>query len=768
MALVPLRVAGRTLLVNGASLLHVARFALATTFDGRNGLYLSIGGRDYTRYLEPGWKIVRRTGVRSEMAGRVIVPPGVQLPRNGEEVEARTNVATGALVFGGYVDEPDTEIEVGLDRAYDWGLQAIGWRARLDDWLLTQAQGIDIAGRTTGADQIRALVAVLAGEGFTSTVMLASHDTHDPDNFRLENAGPMLDRTAALNLSTPTVSPTKVVDVTARSLLTATVHLDRSNTMGLRVEDSRQNYRTAQTVRFGDLTLLQSFAGAANGRYRLGGAQNLEPARSFFDPMLALGNGVLWRDGPRTRGGTGRGDSQTAVLIEAADGADQLPPSVVSGADRAITLFNLEARPTPFSAATGNERLLYRRTATVSAGSLFIGSAEPVGGGAGFNATGLAAVTGTDTYRLGVPTNADGAAAQAFVTANEVHVAVRVGGSIYHGRLNPVMPNDQFNSTIATVTGLDAAIAAAANGTEVPIALWLGPVSTTAGAALRLEGPDLTDTAESNLGIAIQASGGAEYAFRLSDLTGTGGDDSEPYSWPLAVLPFGTVDDVLDAVAALRDGMSRIVIVDTTADRIDFDNRILRASATIVETEAVTVRTVDVDGTEVELGTEGADWFFSVALQEVYQDPPASPAPSSVNVAYKGRGICTETTGAVPRVERVVEQRDAATPDEARALGREELRLHGEIAETLIADMLPGLDELIAEGIGVTVDQVLLDLLPQLRGITPTDVLRVERNELSTPDGLLIAQSLRLLRYEDESRYRDDVRRMLDRAPGER
>ena len=57
-----------------------------------------------------------------------------------------------------------------------------------------------------------------------------------------------------------------------------------------------------------------------------------------------------------------------------------------------------------------------------------------------------------------------------------------------------------------------------------------------------------------------------------------------------------------------------------------------------------------------------------------------------------------------------------------------------------------------------------------MAGLTPSDVLRVERVEMEAPeDGDLIQQTLRLLRRADESRYRDDWRRtLLERVGDER
>ena len=82
----------------------------------------------------------------------------------------------------------------------------------------------------------------------------------------------------------------------------------------------------------------QSFTGRADGRYRLGGAQNLATDASLFD--VPIGNGVDWID-ERARGGDTRGSMSAAVLLEAADPATSLPTSLVTGADRDIDMIRL-------------------------------------------------------------------------------------------------------------------------------------------------------------------------------------------------------------------------------------------------------------------------------------------------------------------------------------------------------------------------------------------------------------------------------------------
>ena len=708
-------------------------------------LRVSVGGRDYSDNVERGdWRIIRRTGVRSEARFRIIAQPGeIDIPRNGETVIATATLGGIVTLFGGYLDEPEIDAYTGTVGLYDLNLQSIGFRARLDDTLLTQLQGIDIVQLATAAEQIEALVDLLSGEGFTSTVTLPAADLPDPEDMRLQHIGPVLDRVSTLNNAIPVVSATKAVSVVARNLVTDDLRLDETNTELLRVEDSRQNYRTSQVTRGGDLLRTEGFTGRTDGRYRLGGLDNLEPQQSLFD--VPIGNGVLWTD-ERARGGS-RGSDNEAVLIETADGADLLPASIVVGSDRSIDKLSLEALLAPWSPSY----------------TTYIARLEFAAGGAGVSPFHL------QHARVYVPghfpahpshwvvvglTAVEKQEAETLVVRNDSSGALWVGNKV--------------NEALFQLFLLPAAAAAAAavSGATISLAILPGspaPYVAEESAGMRLEGVELTDDGKDDLGIAMRASDGTEYGFPLADMTGTGGDDSEPYFWPLAVLsPFDSIEDVQDAIEKLRAGESKLVIVDTTQPRIDFPNRVLRATDTIIEIEATGIHTLDVDGVEVDLGGEGATWHWVQALQEVQETPASDPPPTGVNVRYRARWIYRESDGTIPRVERVSIQTDLALPEDGRRFGREQLDAHGRIKETLLADLITGFGKVVPEGSGVTIAQALIDRVPQLRGLTPADVLRVERVEMSAPyEGDLIQQTLRLLRRADESRYRDDWRRTL-------
>ena len=72
--------------------------------------------------------------------------------------------------------------------------------------------------------------------------------------------------------------------------------------------------------------------------------------------------------GKTSEHGADGGSTVEAVLIDAADGADLLPPSVVSGADRAIDLLQLEAKLATFSALntpSASGELRWREDSTI-------------------------------------------------------------------------------------------------------------------------------------------------------------------------------------------------------------------------------------------------------------------------------------------------------------------------------------------------------------------------------------------------------------------
>ena len=695
---------------------------------------------------------------------------------------------------------------------------------------------------------------MLSGEGFTASVTLPADDTPSAEGMRLRHIGPLLDGVASLNNAIPVVSADKVVSVVARDLVTGDLVLDDTNTELLRVEDSRQNYRTSQVTRGGDLLRTEVFVGRADGRYRLGGPQNLNPAISLFD-VLAIGEGVEWID-ERARPLSGPRES---ILILRAD-AVEWPVSVVPAGDRAVHELTL------------NSEGLILRGPTVPADTT-AGLAVRASDGSewGWSLSGLSSRTGTllsldglgdDLYVIGLnpfsyqlvgslPTDIRNSGARGITSHNgelllaDRHVTnnVLIGGRLW--RINPDNPSDQsgiygllgefpgmFNSPQALAShggelfgvqnlntgnrslwrinpdnpsdqsGIYGLLGEFPPGLDDPTGLvshegrllcssggsagWLWNVNPDNPLDISGDYGRIAGALPSNspAGLASREGelllSGNNRIWNInpdnpSDTSGDYGSIGQVFQFPqglayygggsvipLSSLGIANVADMESIVAKLRIGDSKLVLVDTSAPRVDLPNRVLLATGDIIEVEATGIHTLNVGGVETDVGGVGSTWSWSEALQEVQEAPASDPPPMGVNIRYRGRWICRESNGMVPRVERVSIRKDLALPEDGRRFGREQLDAHGRIKETLIADLITGFGTVVPEGSGVTISQALIVRVPQLVGLTPADVLRVERVEMSAPDeGDLIQQTLRLLRRADESRYRDDWRRTL-------
>ena len=739
---------------------------------GRRGIQVEVAGQDVTPWVQHGWRIERRTGVASTATATLRVPVGrlSRLPQERDEVIYREGAAGGVIsLFGGYLDEPAVRLWPG-ESLYEIELRAIGWRSRLDDRVLTQAEGVRIYGLATAAAQIAAVVDLLADEGFTSVVELGAPDSPLREDMRFVQAGAVLDRLAQLNDAVVVVDADKRVTVRSRSFVTAPHALTAADIALIEHDVSTQNYRTAQIVRGGALTRIEQHAGRADGRYRLGGEHNLQPEQSLLD--APIGDGVQWSD-TRSRGGAGRGHDSEAVLVQATDTVSLLPASAVTGPRRRINKLSLEAYPRQFTELDVDEAdgpVIFRQGGVEGA----------AGGHTQYWTYRLDDVTewrgvrlwyvyiiGTGTINLSFSSLAGQTldqfrAAMAAATPPILYVYLQHRSSRQTwGGLATVTPNTGIVRT--TVTDDITAHMRANPGTAYDVILSTSTIRTASSVGMRLEGVDLTDDSLSNLGMVARVGDGTEYAFRLSALTGAGGDDSDPYFWPLAALPFSTSSEVRDAIAKLRAGESTLVIVDTTAPRVDFDNRTLLATDEIVEIDVTSLENVDVDGADVDIGGSGADWEWVGPAQELVQSPAASPPPTAVNVQYKAHWVRRETSGAAPHVDRVQVNEQLATPDDGSQYARDTLTLHGLPADTVTVELHPAAGHVVGEGDGCTIPRTVLDRLATLRGAAPSDVWRTDRVDI-TGRGRAVVYTLRLLRRSDESRYRDDWRRAFDRT----
>ena len=185
---------------------------------GNEGIYVTVDGVSLGTYVQRNWKIARKAGARSDADFDIIAPVSAlsTLPRPGSVVEARNGGPSGTLIFAGRADEPKNVLLIG-SRYYDLTVRALGWRTRLDDVTLTQAQGIEIVKLATATEQVVALISILASEGFTADVSLQTPDVPDRQDMRFRAIGKILNRISELNDASVVVSALKLVSVQARS-----------------------------------------------------------------------------------------------------------------------------------------------------------------------------------------------------------------------------------------------------------------------------------------------------------------------------------------------------------------------------------------------------------------------------------------------------------------------------------------------------------------------------------------------------------------------
>ena len=700
-----------------------------------------------------------------------------RLPRDGDEFEIRAGGEDGTVIFGGYLDEPNPEILAPDIVSYSLG--AVGWRARLDGESISQADGRRIVKLATGGDQIEALVGLVSGEGFTAEVSL-DDDVPVRDDMRFRFAGPLVDHIASVNRAIVVVRPNKKVITRSRSRIVGEVELDWSILESIKIERSRENFKTSLTVRGGALTQLESHTGRDDGRYRLGGEHNLEPQQSLFD--VSIGNGVLWTDS-RDRGGEGRGNTDEAVLVVAADTSDLLPTSVVSGADRSIDLLSIEAKLWPFDPLVlpvhvGNGlRVRFKNSRSESVDSQLTDC------GGILSSSFLEVVykleirpptntwvpiPGTELRFLGIRRNTyagydpcgnyvgspnvnsvnivlDGETADlnAFLAVAKVAVRRESDGEI--------RVLDFAGNAWVTNTGFWNWVSG-----EMTVALFVGEYASETSIGIKLEGITLLDTALADVGLLAQAEDGTEYGWLLADLSTE--DDTEPYFWPgTSAIGLDNAAVAQNVIARLRAGVSKLVLVDTTHARVDFANKALFASDTVVELEVLSLETVDVDNVQQSIGGAEDGWCWNAATQELEEIVPSSPPPTTVNVRYKARYVVTESSGVSPAIDAVVIEEGIALPSDARIHARSLLDLDSLPIEEAVAKLKPGLGKEIVEGSGATIQQDILDFFG-ISGVQTTDVWRIEKIEIR-PRGLRYQQTLRLLRRGARTDARDTWRR---------
>ena len=304
-----------------------------------DGFYVTIAGVPYPEHVQRGVKIIRRAGVASTASCKLIAAEDEldRVPTEGDEIEIRAGSATAPLLFAGFLDEPEITLIPGDVGLYEASLNAVGFRRRLDDRVIPQTEAIHTVGLSSGRAQVETLLSLVVGEGFTSRLVMPD-DLPDRADMRFEKIGVVLDRIAERNDAVVVVTPEKVVTIVSRGSVTDDVRLNGTNTGAIKVDFDRQNYRTEQVIRGGELSRTTRFE-AVRGLYpafRIGGAVPVTPRQSLFTAPVGE-NGVLWRDERSRSGtqddGTRRGSRTLAVLLSSEYETVRVPADLVMGTD---------------------------------------------------------------------------------------------------------------------------------------------------------------------------------------------------------------------------------------------------------------------------------------------------------------------------------------------------------------------------------------------------------------------------------------------------
>lgn len=221
---------------------------------------LTIAGVDRTAWLRAGsLRVHDALNQRSTAAFHLLNPPAA--PAIGQAVEIRDE--TGALIFGGQIDEPGRSRQVAGSPAH-YAVQAVDHHSLADRRIVAEAYD----GLTAGAIVQALITGYLAAEGITAGTIQAG-PTVTRAVFNYLTAARALDELSELSGYQWVIRPTKALDFFARATFTAPWTADESASGHLlagtvAVIQDRQTYRNRQYLRAGtDLTdpRTESFAG---------------------------------------------------------------------------------------------------------------------------------------------------------------------------------------------------------------------------------------------------------------------------------------------------------------------------------------------------------------------------------------------------------------------------------------------------------------------------------------------------------------------------
>ena len=391
---------------------------------GARGITVEIDGVDYSKYVQADWRIRRLLAANPDCSFRlegyrdeIPLPERDDYSLRNKPVVVR-DAATNVELFSGFLDEYSYALMEG-PVSVALSLNCVGYRARMTQRSLSQLEGIRIVKLSTAGAQIAALIDLLSNEGFTTrqadiTIITNNEAYYKPskEDMRFTTIETILQRIVSLNNLAYTVTPTKVVRVVPRAVLTSTYALTSDHVSYIEHDQDAQDYKTRNIIRGGKITHVKTFEGRTDGIYQLSGIQSIEPEQSIFDAPIG-NNGVLWKwskDISNRPGGIreprepiDRRISTLAQIIATDDTPLPLPLATVRAADnRDIETLDVSIDSSSYSKNdSGSISFVWRWSS--STGTIVLQGGSGGGGGGGQNTynDGLAVLSPGAGYQNG-------------------------------------------------------------------------------------------------------------------------------------------------------------------------------------------------------------------------------------------------------------------------------------------------------------------------------------------------------------------------------
>ena len=232
-------------------------------FAGTEGLSVQFGGAAASG-VETRARIRRRLNeigdARLTMIG---APADLTIPEDGDTVTI-TDVGESRVLFGGNVRTPSVEIIDGGD-LLEITVPCVGHEQRLQDTIISPADGIRIVQLATAAEQVQEIVKLLEGEGFTTGALpdLGAY----AEDMRFKPAYGVLRAIVEAASAVLIVSPEKEVTAPLLTALPSSgVTLDSTNTTDPRRSVDPKDRRTTQYLIGGVLDRTLAFVGDGSAK----------------------------------------------------------------------------------------------------------------------------------------------------------------------------------------------------------------------------------------------------------------------------------------------------------------------------------------------------------------------------------------------------------------------------------------------------------------------------------------------------------------------